>query len=53
MLFGLFCGALFTAVVGTMGAKFVIELYATDQVSPDLETAALDRVLSACRSAPT
>jgi len=37
VLFGLFCGALFTAVVGTMGAKFVIELFDTDQVSPDLE----------------
>jgi len=28
---------LFTAIVGTMGAKFVIELMSTDQVSPDLE----------------
>jgi len=37
VLFSLFCGALFTAVVGTMGLKFVIELYATDQVSADLE----------------
>jgi C4-dicarboxylate transporter DctQ subunit len=37
ILFGLFCGALFTFVVGTMGAKFVIELYSTDQVSPDME----------------
>ena len=37
VLFGLFCGALFTFVVGTMGAKFVIELYPTDQVSPDME----------------
>jgi len=37
ILFGLFGGALFTAVVGTMGAKFVIELMHTDQVSPDLE----------------
>jgi len=37
ILFGLFCGALFTAVVGTMGAKFVIELYPTGQVSPDME----------------
>jgi len=36
-LFGLLCGALFTAVVGTMGAKFVIELFDTEQVSPDLE----------------
>jgi C4-dicarboxylate transporter DctQ subunit len=37
VLFGLLCGAFFTFVVGTMGAKFVIELYPTDQVSPDLE----------------
>ena len=37
ILFGLFCGALFTAIVGTMGAKFVIGLMGTDQTSPDLE----------------
>jgi len=37
ILFGLAGGALFTAIVGTMGAKFVIELMGTDQVSPDLE----------------
>ena len=37
VLFGLLGGALFTATVGTMGAKFVIELMSTDQVSPDLE----------------
>ncbi|MEW6449533.1 TRAP transporter small permease [Leptospira sp. severe_002] len=37
VLFSLFCGALFTFVIGTMGAKFVFELYGTDQVSPDLE----------------
>src|ERR1043166_3319750 len=37
ILFGLLRGALFTAIVGTMGAKFVIELMHTDQVSPDLE----------------
>jgi C4-dicarboxylate transporter DctQ subunit len=37
VLFGLLGGALFTAIVGTMGAKFVIELMHTDQVSPDLE----------------
>jgi C4-dicarboxylate transporter DctQ subunit len=37
ILFGLFCGALFTAVIGTMGAKFVYGLAQTDQVSPDLE----------------
>jgi len=35
--FSLLCGALFTAVVGTMGAKFVHGLYYTDQVTPDLE----------------
>ena len=37
VLFGLLCGAFFTFVIGTMGAKFVYELYDTDQVSPDLE----------------
>jgi C4-dicarboxylate transporter DctQ subunit len=37
ILFGLMAGAFFTFVVGTMGAKFIIELYPTDQVSPDLE----------------
>ena len=37
VLFGLFGGALFTGIVGTMGAKFVLELMHTDQVSPDLE----------------
>jgi C4-dicarboxylate transporter, DctQ subunit len=37
ILFGLFGGALFTAIVGTMGAKFVFELMHTDQVSPDME----------------
>jgi C4-dicarboxylate transporter DctQ subunit len=37
VLFSLFCGALFTAIVGTMGAKFVYELIQTSQVSPDLE----------------
>ena len=37
ILFGLFGGALFTAIVGTMGAKFVLELMQTDQVSPDME----------------
>src|SRR5436305_11328465 len=29
ILFGLFCGVLFTAVIGTMGLKFVVELYQT------------------------
>jgi C4-dicarboxylate transporter, DctQ subunit len=37
VLFGLLGGALFTGIVGTMGAKFVYELMHTDQVSPDLE----------------
>jgi C4-dicarboxylate transporter DctQ subunit len=37
IMFGLLCGAFFTFVVGTMGAKFVFELYPTDQVSPDME----------------
>ena len=37
VLFSLLCGAFFTAMVGTMGLKFVMELYATDQVSADLE----------------
>lgn len=37
ILFGLFCGALFTGIIGTMGAKFVVGLAGTDQVSPDLE----------------
>jgi C4-dicarboxylate transporter DctQ subunit len=37
ILFGLFCGAFFTAVIGTMGAKFVYGLIDTNQTSPDLE----------------
>lgn len=37
IIFALLCGALFTSVVGTMGAKFVIELYPSGQVSPDME----------------
>ena len=37
ILFGLLAGAFFTAIVGTMGAKFVIGLMDTDQTSPDLE----------------
>ena len=37
VLFGLLCGALFTAAVGTMGARFVYGLMGTDQVTPDLE----------------
>lgn len=37
VLLGLVCGALFTAVIGTMGARFVYGLSGTDQTSPDLE----------------
>jgi C4-dicarboxylate transporter DctQ subunit len=37
VLFSLLCGALFTAIVGSMGAKFVYALYFTSQISPDLE----------------
>ena len=37
VLFGLLAGALFTGIVGSLGAKFVWEIARTDQVSPDLE----------------
>ncbi len=37
ILFGLLAGALFTIVVGSLGAKFVWEMAHTDQVSADLE----------------
>ena len=37
VMFSLLCGALFTFVVGSMGAKFVYGLYHTDQVTPDME----------------
>jgi C4-dicarboxylate transporter DctQ subunit len=37
ILFGLLSGALFTGVIGTLGAKFVWEIAHTDQVSPDME----------------
>ena len=37
VMFGLLCGAFFTGVIGTMGAKFVYGLMHTDQTSPDLE----------------
>lgn len=37
VLCGLFCGALFTAIVGTLGARFVWHIGHTDQVSADLE----------------
>ncbi len=37
VLFGLFAGALFTGVVGTLGANYVWQIGHTDQVSADLE----------------
>ncbi len=37
VMFGLLAGAFFTAVIGTLGVKFVYELSATDQTSPDME----------------
>ena len=37
VLFGLLCGALFTGVIGSFGARFVWIMAQTDQVSPDLE----------------
>lgn len=37
VMFSLLAGAFFTAVVGSMGSKFVYGLMSTDQVSPDLE----------------
>ena len=37
VLFGLLSGALFTAVVGTLGANYVWAIGHTDQVSADLE----------------
>ncbi|AXA93995.1 TRAP transporter small permease [Massilia sp. YMA4] len=37
IVFGLLAGALFTGVVGTLGASFVWEIAHTDQTSADLE----------------
>ena len=37
VLFGLAAGAVFTAIVGTLGASFVWDIAHTDSVSPDLE----------------
>ena len=37
VLFGLLAGALFTAIVGTLGAEFVWHMAQTEQISPDLE----------------
>jgi C4-dicarboxylate transporter DctQ subunit len=37
VLFGLAAGALFTGIVGTLGASFVWDIAHTDSTSPDLE----------------
>jgi C4-dicarboxylate transporter DctQ subunit len=37
ILFGLMAGALFTGVIGTLGANFVWEMSHTDQTSADME----------------
>jgi len=37
IVFGLLAGALFTGVIGTLGAEFVWDIAHTDQVSADLE----------------
>ena len=37
ILFGLLAGALFTAIVGSLGAHFVYHISQTEQTSPDLE----------------
>lgn len=37
VLFGLLCGALFTFIVGSLGARFVYHIAGTGQISADLE----------------
>jgi C4-dicarboxylate transporter, DctQ subunit len=37
ILFGLMAGALFTGIIGTLGASFVFQMYSTGQTSSDLE----------------
>jgi C4-dicarboxylate transporter DctM subunit len=37
ILFGLFCGALFTFTIGSFGLRFVLHMYETGQQSNDLE----------------
>ncbi len=37
VIFGLLAGALFTGIVGTLGASFVLEMRRTDQTSADME----------------
>ena len=51
VLFSLFCGALFTFIVGTMGGKFVFELTAPTRSRPTSNCRA-GSCSCACRSAP-
>ena len=44
IFFGLFAGAVFTAIVGTFGASFVWQLAHTDSTSPDMEAPDVDRL---------
>jgi C4-dicarboxylate transporter, DctQ subunit len=37
VLFSMFCGALFTGAVGTLGVNLVAKIYSTDQMSADME----------------
>jgi C4-dicarboxylate transporter DctQ subunit len=37
ILFGLGAGAVFTGIIGSLGASFVIQMYATHQTSVDME----------------
>ena len=37
ILFSLLCGAFFTGAIGTLGANLVMKIYATGQVSADME----------------
>jgi C4-dicarboxylate transporter, DctQ subunit len=37
IIFGLLCGALFTGIIGSLGARFVWEIAQTEQVSADME----------------
>ncbi|MBP1852414.1 TRAP transporter small permease [Rhizobium halophytocola] len=37
VLFGLGCGALFTGIIAVLGANFVLHMYRTSSISPDLE----------------
>ena len=52
VLFGLFCGAFFTAVIGTMGAKFVYRADVTPTRSRPISKFRAGSSISAFRSAP-